>query len=108
MVGRGWKPSSLFSSQAVGSWRWKIGYSGASSATVLMTSPQAAFVAYGDNETGTRYRWTEETKDHGNSVAIGTHSIMGVKKATYKSKDATVQRDFGVIAIDTANVDPNP
>jgi len=74
----------------------------------LFLGAQAAFVAYGDNETGTRYRWTEETKDHGNSVAIGTHAIMGVKKATYKSKDGLTQRDFGVIAIDTANVDPNP
>ena len=68
---------------------------------------QAALIAYGDNETGTRFRWTEVQKDHENSVAIGTHAIMGVKKATYKSKDGNVQRDFGVMALDTANTDPN-
>lgn len=77
-------------------------------ARALFLGSQAAFVAFGDNETGTRYQWTEETKDHGNSVAIGTHSIMGVKKATYKSKDGQTVRDFGVIAMDTYAVDPNP
>lgn len=76
-------------------------------ARALFLGSQAAFVAYGDNETGTTYNWTEETKDHMNSVAIGTHAIMGVKKATYKSKDGLVARDFGVIAVDTYNVDPN-
>lgn len=77
-------------------------------ARALFLGSQAALVAYGDSEMGTRYRWTEESKDHGNSVAIGTHSVMGVKKATYKSKDGATVRDFGVIAMDTANVDPNP
>jgi N4-gp56 family major capsid protein len=76
-------------------------------ARALFLGSQAALVAYGDNETGTRFRWTEETKDHGNSVAIGTHAIMGVKKSTYKSKDGQTVRDFGVIAMDTYNADPN-
>lgn len=76
-------------------------------ARCLFLGAQAAMLAYGDNESGTRYKWTEVEKDHENSVAIGTHAIMGVKKATYKSKDASVSRDFGVIAIDTYNVDPN-
>jgi Protein of unknown function (DUF4043) len=76
-------------------------------ARALFLGSQAAFVAYGDNETGTRYRWTEVAKDHENSVAIGTHAIMGVKKATYKSKDGNTTRDFGVIAMDTYCVDPN-
>ncbi|WP_422097483.1 N4-gp56 family major capsid protein [Variovorax sp.] len=76
-------------------------------ARALFLGSQAALVAYGDNETGTRYQWTEEPQDHGNSVAIGTHAILGVKKATYKSKDGNTQRDFGVIAMDTYCVDPN-
>lgn len=73
----------------------------------LFLGAQAALLAYGDNESGSRYKWTEELKDHENSVAIGTHAIMGVKKSTYKSKDGSVTRDFGVIAIDTYAVDPN-
>ncbi|GHC72659.1 hypothetical protein GCM10007320_08680 [Pseudorhodoferax aquiterrae] len=76
-------------------------------ARALFLGSQGALVAYGDNETGTRYRWTEVEKDHGNSVAIGTHAIMGVKKATYKSKDGNTQRDFGVVAMDTYCADPN-
>lgn len=76
-------------------------------ARALFLGSQAAFVAYGDNETGTKFKWTEVERDHENSVAIGLSSIFGVKKATYKSKDNTVQRDFGVIAMDTACVDPN-
>lgn len=40
-------------------------------------------------------------------MAIGTHAIMGVKKVTYKSRDGQTVRDFGVIAMDTAAVDPN-
>lgn len=74
----------------------------------LFLGAQAAFIAYGDNESGARYKWTEEKKDHENSIAIGTHAIMGVKKATYKSKDGGTVRDFGVIAVDTASADPNP
>lgn len=75
-------------------------------ARALFMGAQAAFVAYGSDSGDTRFSWTEESKDHGNSVAIGTHSTMGVKKATYKSKDSAVERDFGVIALDTYAVDP--
>lgn len=73
----------------------------------LFLGSQAAFVAYGDNESGTKLKWTEVQRDHENSVAIGVAAILGVKKATYKSKDGAVSRDFGVIAIDSAIVDPN-
>lgn len=75
-------------------------------ARALFLGSQACFVAYGDNETGTKFKWTEVERDHGNSVAIGLSSIFGVKKATYKSKDNAVVRDFGVMALDTYNLDP--
>ena len=76
-------------------------------ARALFLGSQAALLAYGDNESGNRFKWTEVEKDHENSIAIGTHTVMGVKKATYKSKDGSVERDFGVVAIDTYAVDPN-
>lgn len=76
-------------------------------ARALFLGSQAAFVAYGDNETGTKFKWTEVERDHENSVAIGLSSIFGVKKSTYKSKDGNTVRDFGVIAVDTACIDPN-
>jgi N4-gp56 family major capsid protein len=75
-------------------------------ARALFLGAQAAFVAYGDNESGAKFKWTEVERDHENSVAIGLSSIFGVKKATYKSKDNATVRDFGVIAIDTYCADP--
>jgi N4-gp56 family major capsid protein len=76
-------------------------------ARALFLGAQAAVISYGDNGGGARYKWTEETKDHGNQVAIGSYAIMGIKKSTYTSKDSSVVRDFGVFAMDTYCVDPN-
>ncbi len=76
-------------------------------ARALFLASQAAVIAYGSaGGSGTRYRWTEVMTDHEDHVEIGTHCIFGVKKSTYKSKDASVTRDFGVFAMDTycANV----
>lgn len=73
----------------------------------LFLGAQAAAISFGSPGTGLRFDWTEEVKDHGNSVKIGTNSIFGVKKVTYKSKDESVQKDFGVIAMDTYAADPN-
>lgn len=76
-------------------------------ARALFLASQAAVIAYGSaGGMGTRYRWTEVMTDHEDHVEIGTHCIMGVKKSTYKSKDNTVQRDFGVFAVDTYCKDP--
>ena len=79
-------------------------YGGASvkAARALFLGSQAGELAYGSSGgSGTRYRWTEVMADHEDQVEIGTHCIMGVKKSTYKSKDGSVTRDFGVIALDT-------
>ena len=79
-------------------------YGGASvkAARALFLGSQAGELAYGSSGgSGTRYRWTEVMTDHEDQVEIGTHCIMGVKKSTYKSKDGSVTRDFGVIALDT-------
>lgn len=73
----------------------------------LFLGAQAAMIAFGSPGTGLRFDWTEEVKDHGNAVKIGSNSIFGVKKATYKSKDNAVIRDFGVMALDTYAKDPN-
>jgi N4-gp56 family major capsid protein len=76
-------------------------------ARALFLGAQAAVVAYGDSGSGTRYKWTEEVKDHGNQVAIGSYAIMGIKKSTYSNKAGTVTRDFGVFNMLTYCVDPN-
>lgn len=76
-------------------------------ARALFLGSQAATIAYGSTGGSGRFRWTEVLTDHENEVEIGSHSIFGVKKSTYKSKDGSVQRDFGVMAIDTYCKDPN-
>jgi len=74
----------------------------------LFLASQAGEIAFGSaGGSGTRYRWTEVMTDHEDQVEIGTHCIMGVKKATYKSKDGAIVRDFGVFAMDTYCKDPN-
>ncbi len=75
-------------------------------ARALFLGAQAALLTYGSPGTGQRFDWTEEQKDHGDKVKIGSNSIFGVKKATYKSADASVVRDFGVLAVDTYAVNP--
>ena len=77
-------------------------------ARALFLGSQAGELAYGSSGgSGTRYRWTEVMTDHEDQVEIGTHCIMGVKKSTYKSKDGSVTRDFGVFGMDTYCKDPN-
>jgi N4-gp56 family major capsid protein len=69
-------------------------------ARALFLGRQAGVVAYG-MAGGTRFQWTEEPTDHGNSVEICSGTIMGLKKTRFRN------RDFGVLAIDTYAVDPS-
>lgn len=75
-------------------------------ARALFLGAQAALIAFGSPGTGLRFDWTEEIKDHGDKVKIGSNSIFGVKKTTYRSNDNSITRDFGVIALDTYAVNP--
>lgn len=75
-------------------------------ARALFMGSQAALICFGSPGTGLRFDWTEEMKDHGDKVKIGSNSIFGVKKATYKNADSSVTRDFGVMALDTYAVNP--
>lgn len=69
-------------------------------ARALFLGRQAAVLAYGSNK-GLRYDWQEELKDYKNQVNIASGVILGAKKSRFNN------RDFGVIAIDTAAADPN-
>jgi len=76
-------------------------------ARALFMGSQAALVTFGSTGSGLRFDWTEEVKDHGDKLKIGSNSIFGVKKARYTSQaDPTTSRDFGVISLDTYAVDP--
>jgi N4-gp56 family major capsid protein len=69
-------------------------------ARATLLGRQAAVIAYGTTG-GMKYSWSEETKDHGNEPVVASGFIAGMKKTRFNN------RDFGVIAIDTAAVDPN-
>lgn len=66
----------------------------------LFMGRQAGVVAYG-TAGGMRWDWKEETKDYGNEPTVASGAIFGFKKSRFNS------RDFGVLSIDTAAVDPN-
>lgn len=75
-------------------------------ARALFLGAQAGLLAFGSPGNGLKFDWTEEVKDHGDKVKIGSNSIFGVKKSTYRNADSSVVRDFGVMALDTYAVNP--
>jgi len=70
-------------------------------ARALFLGRQAGVVAYGSSGK-TRASWSEEKTDHGNNMEICAGFIIGSKKTRFNNKD------FGVLAVDTAAADPNP
>jgi N4-gp56 family major capsid protein len=66
----------------------------------LFMGRQAGVVAYG-TQGGLRWSWKEEMKDYDNEPTVAAGAIFGIKKARFNS------RDFGVLSLDTACVDPN-
>jgi len=70
----------------------------------LFLGRQAGVVAFGSPGTGLRFDWNEELEDRGNQVVITTSSIFGVKKSAFTIEGTSY--DFGVMALDTACVDP--
>jgi N4-gp56 family major capsid protein len=69
-------------------------------ARALFLGVQAAVIAFGSKGNGLRFGWYEEERDNGNQVVISTHSICGISKVQFNSKD------FGIMSIDTAAAQP--
>lgn len=69
-------------------------------ARALFLGRQAGVVAYGAAGAGSRMNWVEKLADADNLVNIYCGAIMGAKKSTFNN------RDFGVIAVDTAAASP--
>lgn len=68
----------------------------------LFLGRQAGVIAFGSPNNGvSRFEWHEEMKDAGNEPVVTAGTIVGVKKTRYNN------RDFGVIAVDTAAKDPS-
>lgn len=70
----------------------------------LFLGRQGVFLTSGNAGDDMAFNVTEEVKDHGDKVAIGSSCIFGVKKASYAVEVG--QRDFGVFAADAACTAP--
>ncbi len=67
----------------------------------LFLGASAGMIAWGGNEsTGKRYDWHEETYDRGNGLSITGGTIYGCKKTRYKDENGLEKGDYGVIAVD--------
>lgn len=69
-------------------------------ARALFLARQAGVLAFGSTD-GKRGIWVEEMSDYKNNPKVAGGFIFGFKKTRFAN------RDFGVIAIDTAAADPN-
>lgn len=69
-------------------------------ARALFLGRQAGVIAYGSSN-GQRMSWKEIVKDYENEPGVAGGTIIGVKKTTFN------ERDYGVMALDTAAADPN-
>lgn len=66
----------------------------------LFLGRQAMVCAFGSAGSGLRFDWNEESRDNGNQAVITTSTVVGMKKTKFNGKD------FGMMALDTAAVDP--
>ncbi len=67
----------------------------------LLLGAQAGVEAAGSTNGYNGMEWSEEAYDHGNQLEVAGGAMWGFKKTRYGD------RDFGVIALDTAAADPN-
>jgi N4-gp56 family major capsid protein len=78
----------------------------------VLLGAQAAVCAYGrkTNPAKSKYRWSEEIKDHGRRLEVGAWGIFGCKKAQFNtpnlSTGAMVPVDYGTLVVSTWA--PNP
>lgn len=61
----------------------------------VLLGAQAAVCAFGQQSTGSKYRWNEELFDHKRRLEVSAWSIWGLKKAVFNSTD------FGTVVIST-------
>lgn len=61
----------------------------------VLLGAQSAVCAFGQQSTGSKYRWNEELFDHKRRLEVSAWSIWGLKKSVFNSTD------FGVVVIST-------
>ncbi|UNY40284.1 major capsid protein [Paracoccus phage vB_PmaP_KLEP18-1] len=75
----------------------------------VLAGAQALSVAFGSENSETRFTWVEEMFDYGNQFGVAAGSIFGMKKNRFTPSDrSTTGQDFGTIVISTYAADPVP
>lgn len=73
----------------------------------ILVGSQALLKAYGRANSDYFYDWSEEEKDHGNTVEIVAAAMNGTRKVRFKvGKKAPADTDMGVAVIDSYAPDP--
>lgn len=69
----------------------------------VLCGAQAAMIAYGSENSNSKYSWNEELFDYGNQFGVAAGSIFGLKKSKYIPDDnsSTNAEDFGTIVVST-------
>lgn len=65
----------------------------------VLCGAQAATIAFGSENSATRYTWVEEEFDYGNKLGVAAGCIFGIKKTKFtpKNDSSTNAEDFGVV-----------
>ena len=69
----------------------------------VLCGAQAAMIAFGSENSETRYTWVEEMFDYGNQLGVSAGAIWGMKKTKFVPADdaSTNAEDFGTVVVST-------
>jgi len=69
----------------------------------VLCGAQAAMIAFGSENSSTRYTWFEERFDYGNQLGVSAGAIYGLKKCKFVPDDdsSTNAEDFGTVVVST-------
>lgn len=75
----------------------------------VLAGAQALSVAFGSDNSETRFTWVEEMFDYGNQFGVSAGSIFGMKKNRFIPSDRVgAAEDFGAVVISTWAENPVP
>lgn len=68
----------------------------------VLCGANAAAIAFGGDNSDTRYSWQEKTFDYGNQFGVSAGSIWGLKKSQFAPESgSTNQEDYGTLVVST-------
>lgn len=68
----------------------------------VLCGANACLMAFGGNNSDTRYTWVEKTFDYDNQLGVAAGAIWGLKKTVYAPESgSTNQEDYGTMVVST-------